>query len=146
MRVRGFTLPSEFVSCVTSGQLRRERGCWDLREDRDAFGNHWESSLGEVFETAYDIQRESDLLSKYFPPDINRLPEMFSDAPGFIPYIFDFSHILTFANSGDGALFCFDYRDHDIEPSIIWWDDAYWRRVAPSFKEFLSLFDVKQNA
>jgi hypothetical protein len=71
---------------------------------------------------------------------------MFSDAPGFIPYIFDFSHILTFANSGDGALFCFDYRDHDVKPSIIWWDDAYWRRVAPSFKEFLSLFDVKQNA
>jgi hypothetical protein len=146
MRVRGFTLPKEFVSCVETGQLRRSRGSWPLRGNRDAFGNHWESELGEIYSTVEDIQRESDLLPRYFSPDIRDVPEMFADAPGFIPYISDFSRILTFAISGDGAPFCFDYREDDRQPSIIWWDDAYWRCVSPDFTKFLSLFDVTQNA
>jgi hypothetical protein len=146
MRIRGFTLPAEFVSCVESGQLRRARGSWPLRDDRDAFGNHWQSELSEIYGTASDIERESDLLPRHFQPDAGDGPDMFSDAPGFIPYISDFGRILTFGTSGDGAPFCFDYREHDRIPSIIWWDDAYWRRVAPNFREFLSLFDVNQNA
>jgi hypothetical protein len=143
MRVRGFTLPKEFVNFVESGQLRRKRRCWPPRDDHDAFGNRLESELGEIYETVEDIQRESDLLPRHFSPDIGDVPEMSLDAPGFIPYIFDFSRILTFAISGDGAPFCFDYREHDCQPSIIWRADAYWRCVAPNFTEFLRLFDVK---
>ena len=102
--------------------------------------------MGEVYETVQKIERESDLLPKYFPQDIGNLPEMSSDAPGFIPYILDFSHILTFAISADGAPFCFDYREHDYLPSIIWWDDVYWRRVAPTFGELISLFVLDVHA
>jgi len=146
MRVRGLTLPSEFLSCVERGLLRRERGSWPLRFGRDAFGNSWESELGEVYETIDKIERQSDLLPKHFAPDFADIPETFSDQPGFIPYITDFSRILVFAVAGDGAPFCFDYRERSDQPSVIWWEDAYWHRVAPDFRTFLDLFDVNQNA
>jgi len=100
MRVRGLALPRGFVSCVERGALRRELGCWLLRLDRDEFGNPWESELCNVYETVSEIERKSDLLPKHFPPEIGELPEMFSDVPGFIPYICDFSRILAFGVSG----------------------------------------------
>ena len=146
MRVRGLALPSEFVSCIERGVLRRERGSWPLRSGRDAFGNQWEAELGEIYETIAVIERESDMLPKHFAPDTANLPEMFSDRPGFIPYISDFSRVLTFAMAGDGAPYCFDFRECSDQPSVIWWDDAYWRRVAPNFITFLDLFDLAQNA
>jgi hypothetical protein len=145
MQIRGLTLPREFVGCIESGILRRARGSWQLRELHDAYGNPLETELGEVYETPERIQRESDLLPQHFQLDVADLPDAFSSAPGFIPYITDFSRIIAFGIAGDGAPFAFDYRD-SAEPSIIWWDDAYWRRVAPSFSEFLSLFHVEQNA
>jgi len=147
MQIRRITLPSDFVTCVEKGVLRRKRGSWPLRFNRDAFGNPWASELGKVYENEKDIERESDLLPKHFPPmEETRVPEMFSDTPGFIPYISDFSQILIFAISGDGAPYCFDYREQSNSPTIIWWDDANWRRVAPDFKTFLGLFDFRQNA
>ena len=146
MRVRGLALPSEFVSCIESGVLRRARGSWPLRFNREAFGNPWEAELGDVYASVGDIERESDLLPKHFGPDTGDVPEMFSDEPGFIPYISDFSRILAFAIAGDGAPYCFDYRGPSDQPSVIWWDDVYWRRVAPDFTKFLGLFDVNQNA
>jgi SMI1 / KNR4 family (SUKH-1) len=133
------------MSYVESRVLRREHGSWPLRFNFDAFGNPWEAELGQVYTNAGDIERESDLLSKCFSPDIGDVPEMSSDAPGFIPYIFDFSQILTFAIAGDGAPYCFDYRERGDIPSIIWWDDSYWRRVAPDFRTFLSLFDLNHD-
>jgi hypothetical protein len=145
MRVRSFTLPKEFVVYVESDLLKRQKGSWPLRENRDAFGNHWESELGEVYKTPDKIDRESDLLPRHFSKNFGDVPEMFADSPGFIPYILDFRHILTFGISGDGAPFCFDYREHDCEPSIIWWDDAYWRRIALDFTEFLRLFDFEHG-
>ena len=125
---------------------RRERGSWPPRSHRDAFGNPWEASLGDVYETIGDIERESDQLPRHFPPEIGDIPELSSDAPGFIPYITDFGRILTFAISGDGAPYCFDYRANADLPSIIWWDDAYWRCVAPDFVTFLDLFDLNQSS
>src|SRR5438034_453169 len=56
---------------------------------------------------------------------------------GFIPFITDFSEIVQFGYAGDGAAYCFDYRENPDEPSIIHWNEAYWRRVAPHFQYFL---------
>jgi hypothetical protein len=122
MKVRGLILPSQFISSIQCGSLRRERGSWQLRDGRDAYANPWEAELGEIYETAERIQRESALLPRHFAPDVANTPEGFASKLGFIPYIIDFGRILAFGIAGDGA-----------EPSIIWWDDAYWRRVAPSF-------------
>lgn len=145
MQIRGMTLPRPFIDCVQSGTLRRDQGSWQLTDGRDAYGNPLETELGQIYETAEQIQRESALLPRDFPPDLADLPDEFASAPGFIPYITDFDRVLTFAMSGDGAPYCFDYRE-SADPSIIWWDDAYWRRIAPSFSPFLSLFHVERIA
>jgi hypothetical protein len=39
----------------------------------------------------------------------------------------NFSEIICFGMSGDGTPFCFDFRSNTHQPSIIWWDDIYWR-------------------
>ena len=145
MQIRGLTLPEQFVACIESGVLRRDRGSWHLREQQDAYGQHLETELGKVYETPEQIERESAKLSQDFPPEFANLPEEFSAVPGFVPYITDFSRLLTFGRAGDGAAFCFDYRA-SVEPSIIWWDDAYWRLIAPSFITFISLFRIELNA
>jgi hypothetical protein len=81
MRVRGLALPSEFVRCIASGVLRRERGSWPLQFGRDAFGNSWEAELGNVYETVGEIERASEQLPKHFDPDTGDVPEMFSSEP-----------------------------------------------------------------
>jgi hypothetical protein len=63
-----------------------------------------------------------------------------ADWPGAIPYIRDFSQIVQFGRSGSGEAFCFDFRDNRQEPSVIFWDDCYWRRVASDFEIFIDLF------
>jgi hypothetical protein len=145
MQIRGLTLPTEFVSCIENHTLRRARGSWQLCSNRDAFGNRLEAELGKVYETIRDIECESDQLPRDFGPGAGDFPDACSNEPGFIPYISDFSRILAFAIASDGAPYCFDYRRQPNQPSIIWWDDAYWRRVAPDFVTFLGLFDIKQN-
>ncbi|MBL8019919.1 MAG: SMI1/KNR4 family protein [Leptospirales bacterium] len=57
-----------------------------------------------------------------------------------IPDIVDFTHIVCFGTSGDGAPFCLDYRQDSSKPSVLWWDDIYWRRIAPDVDSFLELF------
>lgn len=86
-------------------------------------------------------------LPKHFAPDgFYGEPSVEADAPGYIPDIVDFSKIVCFGISGDGAPFCFDFRDNESNPSVIWWDDVYWRRVAPDFASFLELFDISRAA
>jgi len=145
MQIRGMTLPSQFIDCVQSGVLRRARGSWLLIHGHDSYGNPLETELGDIYETTQQIEQESALLPQHFPSDLADLPDEFTSAPGFIPYITDFTRLLTFAIAGDGAPYCFDFRESN-DPSVIWWDDAYWRRVAPTFPAFLSLFDIERKA
>ena len=63
-----------------------------------------------------------------------------SREPGFISYITDFSEIVCFGMDGSGAYFCFDFREDKNKPSVIWWSDVYWRRIAPDFEAFVRLF------
>ena len=58
-----------------------------------------------------------------------------------IPYIADFSQVVCFGFGSEGDPYCFDYREDRDQPSIIYWADAYWRRVAPDFETLLTLIE-----
>ncbi len=145
MNVRGLTVPPLLVAMIDDGSLRRERGSWQLSEDFDAYGNFWESELGHVHASAAEIEKASALLPQHFPSEEAEEIDDWVTWPGHIPYIVSFGAILEFAISGDGAPFCLDYRDDILEPTVIWWDDTYWRRVAPTFSEFIGLFDLSSK-
>lgn len=147
MTINGMQLPPLFVECVKTGRLRRSVGSWQLKNDVDDYHNPLESELGQIFPDEVRILKETRALSNYFekdgcygePVELN----MSRDQPGFIPDIVDFDEIVCFGISADGSPFCFDYRENKEEPRVIWWDDIYWRRVAPDFAAFLELFDIK---
>ena len=143
MTVNGHQLPAAFLRAVASGVLRREVGSWRLRSNRDATGQPLETELAEVYETPEAIERETFRLPDGFEPNGvygESLSEM--SGPGAVPDIVDFARVLCFGMSGDGAPFCFDYRDEPGEPRVLWWDDMYWRVVAPDFASFLAMFEV----
>jgi hypothetical protein len=147
MELNGLKLPHLFVEAIREGILRRDVGSWELRDDFDAYDNPLESELGEVYEAIETIARETEALPRDFTPDgYYGEPSEWEDAPGYIPDIVDFSKIVCFGISGDGAPFCFDFRGDEHNPSIVWWADAYWRRVAPDFASFLKLFDLGKAA
>jgi hypothetical protein len=140
--INGHRLPDAFVRAVASGSLR-EVGSWRLRSDRDCFGQPLETEIAEVYSTSKTIKRETAELPDGFEPNDTygeSLPEL--AGPGAIPDIVDFSGVVCFGMSGDGAPFCFDFRDGGAEPKVIWWDDVYWRVIAPDFASFLRLFEV----
>jgi hypothetical protein len=143
MIVNGHQLPAAFLEAVASGSLRREVGSWRLQSERDAFGRPLETELAEVYDTPEAIARATaDLPAGFEPNGVygESLPEM--AGPGAIPDIVDFGGALCFGISGEGAPFCFDYRAGGAKPCVIWWDDVYWRVVAPDFASFLSLFEL----
>ena len=146
MEINGLKLPSSFVEILRERTLRRQIGTWWLREEVDAYGNKLESDLSEVYETEDALIRETGDLPKHFAPEYFAESSEWQNEPGFIPDIIDFSKIVCFGMSGDGAPFCFDYRDNLEKPSIIWWADAYWRRVAPDFDSFVALLSLNEDA
>src|SRR5690606_24058909 len=93
-----------------------------------------ETELGYVFRTQEEIEKETRALPTDFEIDD---PEDLIVESGAIPPIQDFSEIVCFAISGDGAPFCLDYRADRSRPSVIWWDDIHWRLIAPDFDTFL---------
>src|SRR5262249_48296221 len=102
-----------------------------------------ETELGEFYDTRERVDNETAELRVGFEADGfygESLPDM--AGPGAIPDILDFSKIVCFGISGDGAPFCLDYRESPESPRVIWWDDVYWRVVAPDFESFLELFDL----
>lgn len=147
MKIKGLDLPSSFVEIIRLGNLRREYGCWNLREEIDAYGNPFESELCDIYDSELKIIEETNDLLKYFSSDgFYGEPSEWENEPGFIPDITDFSEIICFGVAGDGAPFCFDYRNKSSEsPSIIWWNDAYWRRIAPNFEVFIDLFNLNEE-
>ncbi len=120
MEINGLKLPNSFVEAIHNSTLRREIGSWLLREEVDAYGNKLESELGEIYETQDALIRETNLLPKHFAPDgYYGEPSEWQNEPGFIPDIVDFSEIVCFGMSGDGAPFCFDYRDNLVPPTAL---------------------------
>lgn len=142
MVVNGLALPDSLVDALRSGQLARSRGSWQLKADLDAYGNPLESELGEIYSSPEELKLETDKLSADFPSneDYGESSTDFA-GPGAIPDITEFSEIVCFAISADGSPFCLDFRESKARPSVIWWDDVYWRRIAPDVESFLALFD-----
>ena len=137
-------LPLTFVRMCKDGTFARLKGCWELKELKDSYGNKLETELGQVLCEESERRRESEALKEGF-----RVGDGYGTSdpefagPGAIKDIVDFGEIVTFAISGDGAPFCFDYRENPAYPSIIWWDDVYWRRVSPDFDSFCQLFNFR---
>ena len=139
---RNFALPLTFARMCKAGSFVRAKGCWELRELRDCYGNKLETELGEVFCDEAVRRRETESLKEGFTRGEgygNSDPEF--AGPGAIDDILEFERIMAFAISGDGAPFCFDFRENEVCPSVIWWDDVYWRRIAPDFDSFCLLFN-----
>jgi hypothetical protein len=144
MEIAGWKLPVAFLRVIADGSLNRQAGSWPLRSATDTYGHPLETELGEVYQDQRTILRETLALPDGFDPTvlIGADSEDYSSEPGFIPDITDFRAIVCFGIAGDGAPFCLDFREDPQNPSIIWWDDVYWRRIAPDFVTFLGLFDL----
>lgn len=146
MRVRGCKLPGALIEALKSGRLERSVGSWELREGRDAEGNPLETELGVVHRTAAAMARATADLSDDFASDGvygTSTPDL--AGPGAIPDILDFRGVVCFAEAGDGSPFCLDYRASADRPRVIWWDDVYWRVVAPDVEQFLALFKLDSS-
>ncbi len=128
--------------CKSRG-FARHRGSWQLKRDFDAFGNVLETELGAVYTSIAALSEETALLPQHFQSDgYYGTPTPEQEAlPGYIPDITDFTSIVCFGIAGGGEQFCFDFRDTRDSPSVVYWDDNYWRRIAPDFHAFVELFD-----
>ena len=147
MKINGLNLPDSFLSAAREGIFHREVGSWPLKRNVDAFGNPLETELSEVYGSKERILEATAELGADWKPDgyYGESGEE-ENEPGFIPDITDFSKVVCFGMSGDGAPFCFDFRDSEESPSVIWWADAYWKRIAPDFETFVGLFDLSGDA
>jgi hypothetical protein len=147
MNINDLEFPSLFIETISTGRLKREIGSWELIRKVDAFGNLLETSIGEMFDTVERIRKETENLAIDFEVDgYYGEPAPDLEGPGAIPDILDFSEIICFAISGDGSPFCFDYRNSPDKPSVIWWDDVYWRKIAPDFDSFIALFNLNRGS
>jgi hypothetical protein len=117
---------------------------WAPKGDAD---RHDYLDMLELIRSLKEIEEETNTLpiafhvAEYTPEEIAEWNAMFANLRGFMPFITDFSQIVQFGYAGDGAAYCFDYRENPDEPSIIHWADGYWRRVAPHFRYFIDLFE-----
>lgn len=137
MLVNGFRLPSAFVDAVS----RTDAGApLMLREEVDAYGNQFGMTALELLSDPTAITEETARLSEDFRSE-NNADYLFADSDGLVPWIEDFSKIVCFGHMGERDPVCFDFRNDPEDPSVIYWADAYWRRLAPSFQAFLDLFE-----
>lgn len=134
-------LPKALLELVTRGWLARSQGSWQLRSARDGFGNPLETELSRLYSLAEIAERSAALPAEFVEDGVYGSSSSDLAGPGAIPDVVDFADVVAFACSADGAPFCLDFRS-GTPPSIIWWDDVYWRRVAPTLESFLSLFDL----
>ncbi|UTZ41380.1 SMI1/KNR4 family protein [Vibrio campbellii] len=135
-------LPDFLIEVMGSRMYQIEVGSFSLKQKSDSYGNHLDTELGQLCSSKDEVLRCTEALKSDFVPDGCYGSSELSGYPGEIRDITDFSKIVCFGYSSDGAPFCLDFRD-GCEPSIIWWDDVYWRRISPNFKCFLELFKVR---
>lgn len=152
MQINDLELPHAFVGDVQAGRFRETRGSWELIENRDAHGKPLETEIAYVLEAVAELEKATGELGQNFccinTDDIDEYDETLGAARGEIPYIWDFSQLICFAKAADDAPFCFDFRENADDPSVIWWADEHWQRVAPNYESFLSLFEwkpIKEN-
>jgi SMI1/KNR4 family protein SUKH-1 len=143
MVVNESKLPDSFVALIDRPQ---PLDYWIPKEDVDASGHEYRSDL-ILLDRLAKIEEETNSLpvsfhvSSMMPEDFEEWTRRYGQRPGFIPYITDFSKIVSFGRTPSGETYCFDCRDDPDEPSIIYWDDGYWVRRAPNFDTFISWFE-----
>jgi hypothetical protein len=143
MVVNGLRLPAAFVQAVQEGKTSR---VWRLKSGQDACGNRLWTSVGTIYSDEDTMANETAAVAGVRMNDRETIEwlateeDPYASDPGFVAYITDFSKILCFGHAGDGSPFCFDFRDDSERPSVLYWDDVYWRRIAPDFESFLGLF------
>jgi hypothetical protein len=161
MTVNGLKLPDAFVALIEQPELPIR---WLAKGDPEAWiykggegGLYWipkgdadcDASLPdlELFKSLAEVELHTKRLpitmhvADYLPEEIAKGDALEAHLPGFLPFITDFSKIVHFGDSDTGAPYCFDYRENADEPGILHWNDAYWRRFAPHFDFFMSLFE-----
>jgi hypothetical protein len=144
MRVNDLAIPAPLALAIRSGKLIRSAGSWQLLRGVDAYGNRLETELGSVAGTAEQMAEATALLPEQFSPDGCHGAASGTDGPaGAVDDIVDFTHLVCFAWAGDGSPFCMDYRADPGNPSVVWWDDDHWRRLAPDVQAFLALFRIQ---
>ena len=104
MVVNGLRLPGAFVQLVSQPNATSD---WMLKEDRDAYGNHWEVDL-ELCTDLGKIMAETEYLPQAFklairtPEEIERGDALSANKPGSIPFITDFSQVVRFGRDSAG--------------------------------------------
>src|SRR5712664_184955 len=122
MEINGLRLPASFVNAIRKGIFHRTIGSWPLKRQLDAYRNPLETELADVYGDKERIIGATKELSDHWKPDgCYGEPGEWDNVPGFIPDIVDFSKVVCFGMSADGAPFCFDFRDNGESPSVIWW-------------------------
>lgn len=142
MVVNGLKLPDAFVGFVS--QPGADIQMWELRGARDAYGNPLETDF-----RAFTKEEQIAAFTAGLPyaihlhtdteEEIARRDAMAADWPGSIPYIRDFARIIQFGENAAGDAFCFDLRENPTNPSVIYYNDFFWQRVAPNFESFAAL-------
>lgn len=147
IEINGLKLPTNFVEDLQNGRLHVSVGSHQLRKEKNAWDEPLETELGWVFEDVNQIQKETDKLPEGYTflsvEEVEDYTKLFGVQPGEIAYFWDFSKVVCFAMAGDGAPFCFDFRDNEEEPSVIWWADDHWQRIAPNYETFMGLFEIQ---
>lgn len=143
MVVNGLTLPTSFVEFIGNPNVPDR---WVLKEQVDAYGNEFQSEL-RLLRDVKTMEAGAEALPELFEAQVRATPDELqqmdadgANQPGFVPYLVDFSQVVWFGDGHEDSPFCFDFRDSPREPSIIYWDDVYWRRVAPDFEAFMDLY------
>jgi hypothetical protein len=147
MTVNGLQFPASFAEFYEENRYSN----WDLKENVDAYGNPLETGF-EPLDTVERMEEDTAGLARYGPPDLSTYSpeiqkrvseELETMRPGFLPVITDFSKIVCFGRTSAGEPFCFDFREDARESSVIHFDDRYarWRKIAPNFDAFISLFE-----
>lgn len=143
-----FTLPKTFIELLKisdGGYIDYDFDYFDL-----SFNNMTVGSIGEV----YGVATESvESLNKYYDPfgseyeqqefliNYHDIINRYHDAPGFFP-----KNLVTFAQTGNGDMVCFDYRADPTtnNPPVVYWNhEAYEGEdisfVANNFDEFITM-------
>jgi hypothetical protein len=153
MALNELQFPSSFVEF----HRKHRYSSWDLKEEVDAYGNPLETDFMPLGTVEQMDQATAELAQYCRPPDqyregmspedLRMVREQMARDPSFLFDITDFSKIVQFGKSAGGAPFCFDFRENAQEPSVILHDDSHgrWRRIAPNFNTFISLFDLWQE-
>lgn len=141
MQMNGMDLPIEYVAFTA--RYRNAAGFCNLRlkEELDSFGNVLQTELAHIYMDEVELTAQTAQLEAFFTGDgCYGEPGSGSAGPGAIADIVDFTEVICFGMAGDGSQFCLDYRGARSAPSVILWDDDYWRKISNSFEDFLLLF------